>query len=127
MKAVGDVFQVYHKCGFHAVKLHCDKQFEPAVNEWRSKQVPIANANYCNTEEHVPRAERNNRTIQERTRTSYYQMPCNHLPRQLMQAIVTESTRKLNYFPARHEASKHYSSRLILHRENLDFKTYCVH
>ena len=60
VKAVDDVFQVYHKCGFHIVKLHYDKQFEPAVDEWKIKQVPIVNVNYYNAGENVPRLERNN-------------------------------------------------------------------
>ena len=45
MKVVDDMFQVYYKCRFHIVKLHCDKQFEPAVDRWRVKQVPIGKAN----------------------------------------------------------------------------------
>jgi hypothetical protein len=32
-----------------------------------------------------------------------------------------ESTKKLNFFPNRHGVSKHYSPRMILHHENLDY------
>ena len=60
MKAMHDVFQVYQKCGFCVVQFHCDKQLEPAVDEWRAKKIPTASENYCNVGEHVPRAERNN-------------------------------------------------------------------
>eukprot|EP00957_Ditylum_brightwellii_P170193 12955823-Ditylum_brightwellii.AAC.1 len=36
-----------------------------------------------------------------------------------------ESTKKLNYFPAKHGVSKHYSPRMIKHREVLDYKCHC--
>ena len=34
------------------------------------------------------------------------------------------ATVKLNYFPAKHRVSKYYSSRMILHCENLDYKKH---
>lgn len=37
--------------------------------------------NYTSAQEHVPRAERNNRTIQERVRAEYYNLPYIDLPR----------------------------------------------
>ena len=101
MKAVDNIFQVCCKCVFHVMKFHCDKQFETAVHEWRVKQYPITKANYCNAGERVPRVERKNRVVQERARTSFYQIPRNHLPRELLWARVAEAARKLNFFPAR--------------------------
>ena len=65
MKVVDSVFQVYCKCGFNVVKLHCDEQFEHVVDGWRVQHVPIANVNYCNARENAPRTERNNGTVQE--------------------------------------------------------------
>ena len=50
-------------------------------------------------QEHAPRVEHNNQAVEERGRIVYYQMPHNHLPRELVRAMVTESARKLNYFP----------------------------
>ena len=84
MKEVDNMFQVCYKNRFHVVKLCCNKQFEHIVDEWRAKQDPIVNANYFNAGEHVLSPERNNRTTQERARTSYYQMPHNHLPRKIV-------------------------------------------
>ena len=57
----------------------------------------------------------------------YYQMPYNHLPRTVVKYTVSESAKNLNYFPARHGVSKHYSPRMILHQENLDFDRHCTH
>ena len=36
-----------------------------------------------------------------------------------------ETARKLNYFPAKHGISQHYSPRQIVHQEKLDFKKHC--
>ena len=72
MKEADDMFQVYCKCGFYVVRFHCGKPFEATVDEWRVKQDPIVTANYCNARDNIPRAERNNRTIQEQTTSSYY-------------------------------------------------------
>jgi len=38
-----------------------------------------------------------------------------------------ESSKKLNFFPANHGISKHYSPRMIVHKENIDFDTHCVY
>ena len=46
MKASDDMFQVCCKCGVHVVKLHCGKQFEHTVYEWRAKKDLIVNDNY---------------------------------------------------------------------------------
>ena len=53
-------------------------------------------------------------------------MPHDKLPKLLIEVIVTESEKKLNFFSARCRASKYYSSCMILHRENVSFKQHCV-
>ena len=80
--------------------------------------------NYTNAQEHVPRAEQNNRTIQEEVRCNYYQISYTHLPRVVVKYMVSESAKKLNYFPAKHGVSRHYNPRMILHQENLDFERH---
>ena len=39
--------------------------------------------------------------------------------------LVTESTKKLNFFSAKHGISKYYSPRMILHQRNLDYNKHC--
>ena len=69
----------------------------------------------------MPHAERNNRTIQERIRATYHRLPYDHLPRIMIKYLVSEAAKKPNFFPAKHCVSKHYSPRMILHQENLDY------
>ena len=39
--------------------------------------------------------------------------------------MVNETARKLNYFPAKHGISKHYSPRMIVHKRNIDYDKHC--
>ena len=121
-KAVDGIFQVCYKCGFQAVKFYCDKQFETAFNECRVNQDPIIKENCFNARECDPIAESNNRTVQEKARTFYYQMTHINLTIALVRDVVSEATIKLNLFPAKHVVSKYCSPRVIFSEENLDFK-----
>jgi hypothetical protein len=83
------------------------------------------NVNYANPQEHVPEAERNNRVLKECVRAAYHRLPCNCLPRLLVKTLVTESAKKLNFFPAKNGISQYYSPRMILHERNLDYDKHC--
>ena len=41
--------------------------------------------------------------------------------------MVSKGAQQLNYFPAKRGISKHYSPRMIMHQENLDFDHYFIH
>ena len=81
--------------------------------------------NFANPQEHVPEAERNNRVIKERVRATYHRLPYCHLTRMLVKMLVTESAKKLNFFPAKHGVSQFYSPRMMLHQRNLDYNRHC--
>jgi hypothetical protein len=38
---------------------------------------------------------------------------------------VSKAKRKLNYFPNKHDVSKHYSPHMIMHKVNLDYNQHC--
>ena len=59
---------------------------------------PTINVNLASAQEHVPEAERNNRTIQERIRSIYHTLPFDALPSTLLKYLVMFATEKLNYF-----------------------------
>ena len=88
------------------------------------KDPPIR-VNYASAQEHVPRAERNNRTIKERIRSTFHRLPYNNLPKIMVKYLVSESAKKLNFFPSKNGISKYYSPRMILHQENLDYNKHC--
>ena len=78
--------------GFHVTEIRSDKQFQKALEMFRDDQLQkyqtVVKINIANTKEHVPHAERNNRTIQDRTRCDYVNMPYAHLPRTLVEYMV---------------------------------------
>ena len=98
LKNVSHKYRVYRKAGLIIIEIHCDNEFHKAMDNFTAAQDSVINMNYANAKEHVPRVERNNRTIRERVRASYYQMPYKHLPRILVKYMVSEAARKLNYF-----------------------------
>jgi hypothetical protein len=82
--------------------------------------------NFTNALDHVPEAERNNRTIKERVRAAYHQLPYKALPRQLFQYLVTTQASKLNLFKAKGGISPYYSLRTILGLPPLDYDKHCA-
>ena len=65
--------------------------------------------------------------VKERIRAEYHRLPYNNLPRTLVKYLVSESSRKLTFFPNKRGISKYYSPRMIIHQENLDYKKHCNH
>ena len=108
------------------MEIHHDNEFHKSTDVFAAQQEPRIKLNYATVNEHVPQAERNNRTIKDRVRCNYYQLPYDHLPRILVKYLVSTSMKKINFFPAKHGVSKHYTPRKILHKEHLDFQRHCI-
>jgi hypothetical protein len=43
----------------------------------------------------------------------------------MVKVLVNDSTKKLNFFPAKNGISQYYSPRMILHQQNLDYNKHC--
>jgi len=82
--------------------------------------------NYANAQDHVPEAERNNRTIKERIRAAYHRLPYKAIPKIMIRYLAYECTRKLNLFPVKGGVSSYFSPRTILHHQVLDFGKHCT-
>jgi hypothetical protein len=124
-KSLDEIMCIYKRGQFQVTEIHCDNEFHKLMGPFAAKQNPIIKVNYATANEHVPRAERNNRTIQERVRAAYHGLPYDDLPRTMVKYLVMESAKKLNYFPNKNGASKYYSPRMILHQENIDYERHC--
>eukprot|EP00978_Attheya_sp_CCMP212_P012626 scaffold31575_cov60-Attheya_sp.AAC.1 len=61
----------------------------------------------------------------ERVQATYHHLLYTHLPKILVKYLVSEATKNLNFFRAKHGVSKYYSPRMILHQQNLDFNKHC--
>jgi hypothetical protein len=124
-KALIEVIQVYSKGGFQVTHILCDNEFKPLMAYFAQNNQDI-HVNYTSPNEHVPEIERSIRVIKERIRATYHRLPYNHLPKIMIKMLVSESAKKLNYFPSKHGVSHYYSPRMILHQKGMDYKKHCV-
>ena len=82
--------------------------------------------NYANAGDHVPEAERNNRTIKERFRAAFHRLPFKAMPRIMIRYLAMDCTSKLNLFPVKGGISDYYSPRTILNHRVVDYTKECL-
>jgi hypothetical protein len=111
-EALDVVLWQYNKAGITIKVIRCDQEFRPLF-EHLADDMDIR-LNCCTTNEHIPEAERNNRTIGERMRCIHHGFSFKMVPKQ----VTTESAKfggtTLKMFPAKGGISAHYSPRTIL-------------
>jgi hypothetical protein len=120
---IKSICQIYKRAGFQISHINCDQEFQPMmVNVDDELEVKI---NYANASEHVPEAERNNRTIQERIRATYHNLPYATILKVMLRYLAMISTEQLNYFPAKGGISPYYSPHVILTGRAVDYVQHC--
>jgi hypothetical protein len=72
------VLQLYNSAGFHIKTIHWDREFRAMMDKVKD-DVGVC-MNFTNALDHVPEAERNNRTIKERVRAAFNRLPYKALP-----------------------------------------------
>jgi hypothetical protein len=105
------VLRVYNSAVFRIKTIHCDREFRAMME--KVKDDLGVRMNFTNALDHVPEAERNNRTIKERVWAAYHRLPYKALPRTLIQYLVTTQASQLNLFPAKGGISLYYSPRTL--------------
>lgn len=90
---IDEIVQLYKTGGFSVTTIHADKQLALALDEYTCRHTTIS-VNYASSGEHVPRAERNNRVIEERIRCNYHQLLYAHLPKILVEYMTMESAKR---------------------------------
>jgi hypothetical protein len=78
--------------------------------------------NYTTTDEHVPKAERNNHTIKERIRATFHNMPFTRIPKIRIKELSMRVTHLLNIFPAKGGTSSYFSPYNILSGKSIDYE-----
>ena len=121
--AIDKIFRHYNKSGFTITDMNIDNEFKPIMDPIKD-ELGI-NMNYTTEGEHVPAAERNNRTIEEHIRAIYHNLPYKAIPRVMLRALTLQSTEALNFFPAKGGVSSYYSPRTIMKGEALDYTKHC--
>ena len=122
-RALDVILRAFNKRGYNIKTIHCDGEFRTLMNEVNDN-LDIE-MNYTSRGEHVPEAERNNRTIGERIRGTYHNLPYKAMPRIMLRYLAMVSTNQLNLFPAKGGVSAYLSPSMILTGKNLDFEKHC--
>jgi hypothetical protein len=64
------VLRLYNSAGFHIKTIHCDREFRAMMDKVKDDLGVCMN--FSNALNHVPEAERNNRTIKECVQAAYH-------------------------------------------------------
>ena len=80
--------------------------------------------NFAAPDEHVPDAERLNRTIQDRFRVKYHHLPFKVLPRAMIRIGTAQIPVKRNMFPKKTGVSNIFPPRLIVNWEVIDYEKH---
>ncbi len=76
------VLRRYNDAEHRINSIFCDQEFKPLMDPVKDELG--VDMNYTTTDEHVPEAERNNRTIAERIRCAYHNLPYKAIPKLML-------------------------------------------
>ena len=76
------VLRLYNDAGYTISEIHADNEFR-LLFETVADDLDVV-MNYTNAGDHVPEAERNNRVLQERDRTTYHHLPYKAIPKTML-------------------------------------------
>ena len=124
-KALDKTLRTYNRGGFKVRSIECDNEFKSIMDDVEDGLG--VKMNYTNAQDHVPAAERNNRTIKEAMRTVIHRIPYKRIPPIMIKHLAIISTDRLNWFPAKYGISKTYSPMTIITGKTLEYKKHCVH
>ena len=125
IQCIKELLTIYKFGKFNIKSIHCDQEFRYILQDFANENnIQLICAP---SQAHVPRAERNIRTIKERDRSLFHNLPYRGLPKTIMKYLVMQTTAALNNFPARYGLSRYYSPRMILQQKLLNFEMHCKH
>jgi len=78
--------------------------------------------NFCNADDHVPEAERNNQSLEGRFRVQFYRLPFKKITRLMIRHLAMHVARTFNWLPVKGGVSKYYSPHMIINRRSLEWK-----
>ena len=79
--------------------IHCDGEYRGMMDKV-SNNMDVK-MNFTNAQDHVPEAERKNRTIKERIRAAFHHLPYKAIPRIMIRYLAMNQVNSLNLFPVK--------------------------
>ena len=117
------IFRQYNAVDIYISKITADGAFKH-MKDWLRDDCDI-HLHCVSRGEHVPPAERNNRTLKECYHVQYHRLPFAAIPNLMIRVLAYVVCQQLNYFPAKGGISKVYSPHMLLDRAHLNYKTDC--
>ena len=121
-RALDVVLRHYNGAGYRITDGHCDREFTSLMD--RVKDDLNIRLHYTGADDHVPAAERNNRTIQERFRSMFHLLPYKSIPRVMIEGLAMDCTNKLNLFPVKGGISPYFSPHTLMGGPRLDYNKH---
>ena len=106
------VMRHYNSAGYEIEWIDCDREFKSVMDEIKDKLDN--NINYMAINAHIPEAEHNNRTIAERVRMAYHNLPYKTMSKVMLKDLAMVVTKQLNIFPAKDRVSPYFSLCILL-------------
>ena len=123
-RALDVVFRVYNAAGFTITEIHCDQEFKHQMDLiYDNLDITM---NYTTTGDHVPEAERNNRTLKERIRAAFHNLPFHAMPGAMLKQLVLMCCHQLNIFPSKTGISDYFSPYSIMSGRNIDYSRLSI-
>ena len=124
-KVLDKVLRIYNSGGFRVEQIDCDGEFKSLMDQVADElEVQM---NYTNAQDHVPAAERNNRTLKESYRVTLHRTGYKIIPKAMIIALGEQVAKRLNMFPAKNGISEYYSPETIVTGRMLDYKKHLQH
>ena len=119
LKAIQRMLAIYHARGFWVRTIPADPEFQPL-----NGMIPGVSFNFCAQGEHVPDIERYVRTVKDRVRSGYNNLPFSRIPRLVVVRLVSNAVFWLNAFPHPDGVSTTLSPRYLLTGRHLDYRKH---
>ena len=110
---------------FNIKSIHCDKEFKHIFQDFANENnIQLI---CVRSQAHVPCAERKKRTIKERVRSIFLNLPYRGLPKLIMKYLVIQTRVILNHFPAKYGLLQYSSPRMIMQQRLTNFDMHWKH
>jgi hypothetical protein len=102
-RVLDEILRYYNNAGFVITEIHCNGEYRGTMN--RVKDNLDMKMNFTNAQGRGPEAERNHRTIKERTRATYQRLPYKAIPQIMicylaMNLFGHESSQPIEFIPS---------------------------
>ena len=141
-KALDKAIRVLNSGGYRINIIECDGEYKSLMDKVADAMDVTMNyidkdnynsnkyntrfkMNFSNPGDHVPHAERNNRTIKESFRTALHRTGYKTIPKVMIEELGELCTERLNMFPAKHGISSYYSPEALVSGKILDYNKHC--